>query len=609
MNPVVSAESFRRSESSASGKAKAWVLGFLVFITYSPLLFLFFSNLWKFDVHRFFPMALLGSAILAWRGLHDAPCTAAPGCRIVTVCLSLLSLGLLWCSMSLWSPWMCMLSTLSAIVTVIWWLGGSDLLKPLLPAVIMLASVIPPPLNLESQLALSLQHWSVAGSSRVLALMGVPHLRSGNLLEVPTRQLLVAEACSGINSLLFMASACVFYVLWRRRPLGFIPAIYAMTIGVILAGNLMRISFSATLLYFGIDLFTGWKHEAVGLVLTGSYLLFIVLADALLARILRLREVLPLKDRIGTQGNHAPASSAPLLFGILRNRLTAERGPVVVIVAAFFIAVFQAPFSWTTHPTGKAVHHVNPASMDGKARFSMPAEIEGWRLVSQEKPMPIKTAYEDGVYSHVWKYEKGGVSAVLALDYPFYDYHDVRTCYVYTGWQVTGSKLHKAVEHTDGIPEMEVELSKAAGLKGCLFYSTVNENGTWMEEIADRGYYESAGNGLNDRDPIKGFFARISQRSLNNVQQSPNYRIQVLAAAQAGLSTKQHDQLLKLFTVSRKLLSNQFVVRSKPTTTTSSTPMAIPSEIQSSGNQAPPATLPSIQNDLKGSDLRGNSFR
>ena len=96
---------------------------------------------------------------------------------------------------------------------------------------------------------------------------------SGLIVEIPGQRLLVEEACSGVNSILFMTSACVFYAMWQRRGVFFLATLYALTIGCVLAGNLVRITFGAWLFFHHqIDLFAGWKHEAVGLVLSAGRL-------------------------------------------------------------------------------------------------------------------------------------------------------------------------------------------------------------------------------------------------------------------------------------------------------------------------------------------------
>jgi len=40
----------------------------------------------------------------------------------------------------------------------------------------------------------------------------------------------VEEACSGVNSILFMTSACVFFAMWQRRGAFFLALLYALTI-------------------------------------------------------------------------------------------------------------------------------------------------------------------------------------------------------------------------------------------------------------------------------------------------------------------------------------------------------------------------------------------
>jgi hypothetical protein len=45
---------------------------------------------------------------------------------------------------------------------------------------------------------------------------------------------------------------------------------------------------------------------------------------------------------------------------------------------------------------------INPGWMDDSAKFTLPQEIDGWRLVSDVKPAPKRAAFEDGFFSHIW---------------------------------------------------------------------------------------------------------------------------------------------------------------------------------------------------------------
>jgi len=587
-----------------------WMLGVLFLIGFGPLLFRFFGNLWKYEVHQFFPLALAGAGVLAWRGLSEVKRPLAEGSRVGAVSLIVLFLALLSIATLIWSPWMGVAAALTALAATAWWLGGLPLTRALLPAWIMLLTVIPPPLKLDARLALELQHWAVAGSSRVLALLAVPHLRSGNILEIPGQRLLVEEACSGINSVLFMTAACVFYVMWQRRSLPFLVVLYVMTIGSVLIGNLARITSGAWLLFnFQVDLFTGWRHETLGLVLTAAYLIFIVGADALLGRLFPRLAAFSLRRKhssrtVRTPMANSPKSSTPLLQELLEGHQL--RGGLLVV--ALLLALLGSLQIVQLRNNSREVVHgrrINPKQMDGSAKFSLPPEIAGWTLRSEAKPVPVKTAFEDGVYSHMWQYERGGLTATVSLDYPFFDYHDVRICYTGSGWTLKESRLQSASDSKDQIPGMEVSLEKENGLKGELFYSTVDQFGKWLEETSQRAAYDSHGRAF-EGGLLNRVAYRFAQQQSPLTEESLNYRIQLLASSQGGLDSQQRRQATKLFQEARLLLAKQFVIlppERKPSAKDGK--VRIFSEGDAGSRQSAPVSLPAFQK----TDIGGSSFK
>ena len=536
-------------------------IGLLALVGFCPLLAQFFWNLWNFDTYQFFPLALAGAGLLAWRGLQETERPLEGGSGFLTLPLVLSFLGLLATAAVLWSPWMGMAAFLVAILAMAWWLGGWTLLRAVFPAWILLITVLPPPLRLDQRFALQLQEWATEGSSRVLALLGVPHLLSGLLIEIPGQRLLVEEACSGINSILFMTSACVFYAMWQRRGVFFLATLYALTIGCVLAGNLVRITFGAWIFFHHqIDLFSGWKHEAVGLVLTATYLIFIIAGDAILARIFTLH---------GKDHHEEPVakSSEPLLDG-----LYFEGGIKVLAIVLALLGVVQLARGWAFHFGMDRAQVINPAWMDGSAKFKMPPQIAGWELISEGKPVPKKAAFEDGVFSHLWQYQKDGVVATISLDFPFFGYHDVTVCYGNSGWEVQKTKLQSATPENNMIPCMEVSLARKDGVNADLFYSTIDETGVWLEEPGERSPYDAEGTPLQE--------GSLSSRIEHRLRQLPfageatdkqfNYRIQLLAAARGGLGSAQRRQVEKLFREARVVLCEQFI---EPTPEKPQTPM------------------------------------
>jgi exosortase len=561
------------------------VLALIALAGFGPLMAQFFYNLWQFDTYQFFPLAIAGGAFLIRRGVLQARRPLKPGSLWLRIPLLLAVLGILASAAVMWSPWLGAAAFLLAVLAASWWFGGWRLLREVLPGWLVLLTVLPPPLKLDTRFAMLLQEWATTGSSQLLGLLGIPHLLTGLIIEIPGQRLLVEEACSGINSVLFMTSACVFYAMWRRRSVLFLSLLYALTIGCVLAGNLVRITSGAWVLFnFQIDLFVGWKHEALGLVLTAFYLGFIVVADTLLGRFFTS------KTRYRT--TKAGEKPEPILAG-----WSFSGGIRFVTVLLAILGAVQLVRGWDFHFRKEKARRINPAWMDGSAKFTLPQEIDGWRLVSDLKPVPKRAAFEDGVYSHIWQYQKGSTLATISFDYPFFGYHDVTVCYRNAGWKIGDTKLQRANADNSMVPCMEVVLERDGGLKADLLYSTVDEAGVWLEEPGKRSPYDAEGKALQEGNLASRLTQRMRQMPYANdaYDDAINYRIQILAAARGGLGSEQRQQVESLFRQARILIANQFIA---PSTTPTPTPQVVPT-YEPLPNSTPDATQRAIQEAKK----------
>ena len=89
--------------------------------------------------------------------------------------------------------------------------GGWQFLKELRFALLVLLLAIPLPAIVFNQITFPLQILASKLASALLPLFGVPVLREGNVIELPLMKLEVAEACSGIRSLMSLFTLAVFY--------------------------------------------------------------------------------------------------------------------------------------------------------------------------------------------------------------------------------------------------------------------------------------------------------------------------------------------------------------------------------------------------------------
>ena len=143
--------------------------------------------------------------------------------------------------------------------------GGLQLLKELRFALLVLLLAIPLPAIVFNQITFPLQILASKLASGLLPLFGVPVLREGNIIELPTMKLEVAEACSGIRSLMSLFTLSVFYgyfmekFIWRRTLL------VLASIPIAIAANAVRILGTGLCVqYWDPDKAMGFFHEFSG---------------------------------------------------------------------------------------------------------------------------------------------------------------------------------------------------------------------------------------------------------------------------------------------------------------------------------------------------------
>ena len=148
---------------------------------------------------------------------------------------------------------------------VIWTLLGRQMLGKLKFVFFVLLLAIPLPTIVFNQITFPLQILASTLASLLLPLAGVPVLREGNIIQLPAMPLEVAEACSGIRSLMSLFTVAVIYGYfleksnWRR----FVLAISALPIAV--AANAARIFGTGLCVqYWDPDKALGFFHEFSG---------------------------------------------------------------------------------------------------------------------------------------------------------------------------------------------------------------------------------------------------------------------------------------------------------------------------------------------------------
>jgi len=148
---------------------------------------------------------------------------------------------------------------------------GWNLFRALLFPWAFLLLMIPLPAIVLNQITFPLQLLASKVASTTLPWMGVPVLREGNVIILPAMALEVAEACSGIRSLMSLTALAVIYGYLMERRVGIRVLLAVASIPIAVAANSFRIVGTGLLVqYWDPDKAQGFFHEFSG------WLIFVV---------------------------------------------------------------------------------------------------------------------------------------------------------------------------------------------------------------------------------------------------------------------------------------------------------------------------------------------
>ena len=171
---------------------------------------------------------------------------------------------------------------------------------------LFLLLMIPLPALLFNQITFPLQIFASQIAANVLPILGVPVLREGNVIRLPAMALEVAEACSGIRSLMSLVTLAIMYgyVLEKRWSVRALLALAAVPIAV--AANSLRIVGTGLLVqYWDPEKAEGFFHTFSG------WIIFIVSILLLFA----VRRVLHWALDRHSEGRNLERNSPPLGAG------------------------------------------------------------------------------------------------------------------------------------------------------------------------------------------------------------------------------------------------------------------------------------------------------
>jgi exosortase len=146
-------------------------------------------------------------------------------------------------------------------------MGGVALVRELLFPLLLLPFMIPIPAIIYNQITFPLQLLASQVAEVTLDFIGVPVIREGNILHLASQSLSVAEACSGIRSLLTLTFLSLVYAYFFDRKVWMRWALLVGTVPIAIIANSGRVTLTGLLSEVNPELAEGIYHTMEGWVI------------------------------------------------------------------------------------------------------------------------------------------------------------------------------------------------------------------------------------------------------------------------------------------------------------------------------------------------------
>lgn len=464
----------------------------------------------------------------------------------------LLGMGLLGLAYATWawSPWIAAVCGLLAFLAVLIYQSGFGGAGRWLPVWIFSGILIPLPFGMDEDLIVRLRTMTTRMTSQLLDEFGVLHQCYANVIELPGKPLFVADACSGIHSLYVLLAMALFLCVFCRRNAIHSVFLLFSTFGLVLVENVARIAAVALAWQYQVDLSTGWKHSALGVVLFVASAVLILTTDQLLLFLFPqdpFREIKTLWTKFSRMNRSATTRKATMQ--------TPRLDLSWFCLAAVFPLVgvtqlFRIPESV---PDLSSLFTSN-VQLPDFGRTLMPDEFEGFRLGAFDTIQRVE-GDPFGRSSQRWVYEDGKLTIGVSLDYPYDGIKDMTQCYESVGWKIGALSLansERLVECCGGetdegslaVVEMERDLLGHA----LMVFSSFDLNGkssALLRQLADGGAESRAESRLQSMgQPDKKY----------EVANPPYFQVHLLARSFAPLTAEEQERVLRLAVKARQLL-------------------------------------------------------
>ena len=478
----------KTNQPAASSVAK-WidVLFATAVLAHLPIGFEYYRRMWSVGHYQFFPLLLVAAGWMIADRLMENKQRAPKS--ILNYWLLLADLVLLALASLMFSPFFWILSLLLLIVVYIYDRWGWQGVRRTSPAWLLLLFVVPLPSNLDLKLVNKLQFLSSQLASYILDAFGQVHFREGVILITEKKQFFTEEACSGIRSLFSSVSAmAIFGVMmrygWKRHLFNLIQTVLWVVIG-----NSVRIALVVYLADNVNESFAvGTTHELLGLANFMFVFIFALSTD-------RGINAWQASSTDATEAALESDVEEPVVDGVVvpagNQSHHATNRPAIwqwsLVIGFALVGLFAARLTYAKSKVDN--FRFDDTQLIESYKTDLPKRIGRWKQINFEHHDRDDTRLL-APESYVWTFlSDDNQRAIVSLDSPYFDFHNLNDCYEGFGWDVDYENRYpdrdNDLSEVTNLTELKME---KAGEHGLVIFTAFDRNGTLVRPTFDLNY-------------------------------------------------------------------------------------------------------------------------
>ena len=254
-------------------------------VAYLPTYVMLANGPWRTEQEGHGPLIMLAAAWLAWQQRDKLASVTFRPAPVSGWIILLLALSLMALTRSQNIPMIEVATQIPVLLGLLLLIGGWPLARIFAFPLAFLAFSVPPPNWLLDAFTVPLKARVSDAVSNFLYDLDYPVAQNGVMIMIGPYELMVKDACSGMNSIFALSAIGIFYVheFVRNNPIRKWLLVLSIIPITILANFLRVVALVLGAYYFGIDSIEGLFHDLTGIALfVFALVLFFVLDSALI---------------------------------------------------------------------------------------------------------------------------------------------------------------------------------------------------------------------------------------------------------------------------------------------------------------------------------------